>query len=83
MHSFVEKPDLETALGFLAQGGYAWNGGIFAFRAGFFLSELTKYRPDMAAAALRPSSSAIRRAKTFVRRPRNSARSRPNRSTMH
>ena len=51
VHSFVEKPDLETALGFLAQGGYAWNGGIFAFRAGFFLSELTKYRPDMAAAA--------------------------------
>ena len=51
VHSFVEKPDLETALGFLAQGGYAWNGGIFAFRAGFFLSELTKYRPDMVAAA--------------------------------
>lgn len=51
VHSFVEKPDLETALGFLAQGSYAWNGGIFAFRAGFFLSELTKYRPDMAAAA--------------------------------
>ena len=51
VHSFVEKPDLETALGFLAQGGYAWNGGIFAFRAGHFLSELAKHRPAMAQAA--------------------------------
>ena len=51
VHSFVEKPDLKTALGFLAEGGYAWNGGIFAFRAGHFLSELAKHRPAMAQAA--------------------------------
>lgn len=48
VHSFVEKPDLETALQFLAEGNYAWNGGIFAFRAGFFLAELERHRPDMA-----------------------------------
>ncbi|MEZ5682141.1 MAG: sugar phosphate nucleotidyltransferase [Erythrobacter sp.] len=48
VHSFVEKPDLETALSFLADGGYAWNGGIFAFRAGHFLDELTKHRPTLA-----------------------------------
>ena len=47
---FVEKPDLERALGFLADGGYAWNGGIFAFRAGTFLDELTAHRPVLAAA---------------------------------
>lgn len=51
VHSFVEKPDLETALGFLADGKYAWNGGIFAFRAGFYLAELGRHRPVMAAAA--------------------------------
>lgn len=46
---FVEKPDRATAERFLAQGGYVWNGGIFAFRAGAFLAELEAYRPDMAA----------------------------------
>lgn len=47
---FVEKPDLETAQGFLADGGYAWNGGIFALRAGAFLAELSTHRPVMAEA---------------------------------
>lgn len=47
---FVEKPDLERAQAFLADGGYAWNGGIFAFRAGHFLDELAKHRPDIASA---------------------------------
>jgi mannose-1-phosphate guanylyltransferase/mannose-1-phosphate guanylyltransferase/mannose-6-phosphate isomerase len=45
---FVEKPDLERARGFLADGGYSWNGGIFAFRAGAFLAELAQHRPDIA-----------------------------------
>ena len=42
---FVEKPDLERAIGFLAEGIYAWNGGIFAFRVGDFLKELGTHRP--------------------------------------
>ncbi|MBX9898686.1 MAG: NTP transferase domain-containing protein [Qipengyuania sp.] len=46
---FVEKPDRATAARFLAEGGYVWNGGIFAFRAGAFLAEIEAYRPDMAA----------------------------------
>ena len=46
---FVEKPDLATAQRFLADGGYVWNGGIFAFRAGAFLAELEAHRPEMAA----------------------------------
>ncbi len=47
---FVEKPDLERASQFLAHGGYSWNGGIFAFRAGAFLAELERHRPALAAA---------------------------------
>ena len=47
---FVEKPDLQTAIGFLADGGFSWNGGIFAFGAGAFMAELEKTRPDIAAA---------------------------------
>ncbi|KPP86738.1 mannose-1-phosphate guanylyltransferase / mannose-6-phosphate isomerase [Erythrobacter sp. HL-111] len=45
---FVEKPDLATAQSYLATGEYSWNGGIFAFRAGHFLDELARHRPDMA-----------------------------------
>ena len=48
---FVEKPDLERAKAFLADGGYAWNGGIFAFRVGTFLAELAQHRPQIAALA--------------------------------
>ena len=48
---FVEKPDRARAEQFLAEGGYAWNGGIFAFRAGTFLDELARYRPAIAAHA--------------------------------
>ena len=45
---FVEKPDLERAKSFLDVGGYSWNGGIFAFRAGAFMDELRAHRPDIA-----------------------------------
>ena len=48
---FVEKPDLARAIGFLSEGGYSWNGGIFAFRAGDFLAELEAHRPAIAAGA--------------------------------
>jgi mannose-1-phosphate guanylyltransferase/mannose-6-phosphate isomerase len=53
---FVEKPDLATAQAFLADGGYSWNGGIFAFRAGHFLAELARHRPELAEAAARSVS---------------------------
>ncbi len=46
---FVEKPDLERAKSFLADGNYAWNGGIFAFRVGDFMAELAAHRPQIAA----------------------------------
>ncbi|MDF1551789.1 MAG: mannose-1-phosphate guanylyltransferase/mannose-6-phosphate isomerase [Deferrisomatales bacterium] len=40
---FVEKPDRETAEDYLADGGYVWNSGMFAFRAGVFLEELSRH----------------------------------------
>ena len=49
VEKFVEKPDLATAETFLADGGYSWNGGIFAFQSGKFLEELEKFRPEMVA----------------------------------
>jgi mannose-1-phosphate guanylyltransferase/mannose-6-phosphate isomerase len=47
---FVEKPNLETAEGFLKQGGYFWNAGIFLFSAQSFLDELAVLGPDVLSA---------------------------------
>lgn len=46
---FVEKPDLATAQGFLAAGGYSWNSGIFLFSVETILAELERLRPDILA----------------------------------
>lgn len=44
---FVEKPDRATAEAYLAQGGYVWNSGMFAFRAGTFWQELAEHAPEL------------------------------------
>ncbi|MCE9649124.1 MAG: mannose-1-phosphate guanylyltransferase/mannose-6-phosphate isomerase [Parvibaculum sp.] len=46
---FVEKPSREVAEGYLAQGGYDWNAGIFMFRADVILDEMRLYCADIAA----------------------------------
>lgn len=46
---FVEKPDRATATGYLADGRYYWNSGIFLAGARPFLDELARHRPDIAA----------------------------------
>lgn len=47
---FVEKPNLEKAKEYLANGNFFWNSGIFCFKVSTFLGELEKYAPDMFAA---------------------------------
>ncbi|WOG25823.1 mannose-1-phosphate guanylyltransferase/mannose-6-phosphate isomerase [Endozoicomonas sp. 8E] len=47
VESFVEKPELETAQGYLADGDYYWNSGMFLFKATRYLEELNKFRPDI------------------------------------
>ena len=44
---FVEKPDLETASGFLAAGNFLWNSGMFVMGAARYLEELGRHRPDI------------------------------------
>jgi len=44
---FIEKPDLATATGFLARGGYDWNSGMFLFKASTYLGELERLEPDI------------------------------------
>lgn len=44
---FLEKPDRATAEGFLRDGGYYWNGGIFVFRVDVMLAELERQLPAL------------------------------------
>jgi len=44
---FVEKPDAATAEGYLRSGDYAWNSGIFVFRADRYLAELGRRHAAM------------------------------------
>lgn len=53
VNEFVEKPDVETASSYLADGHYLWNSGMFIFRATRYLDELHKYQPDMLMACQR------------------------------
>jgi mannose-1-phosphate guanylyltransferase len=48
---FREKPDSKTAEEFIQAGNFLWNSGMFCFKAGVFLDELKKYRPDIYSAA--------------------------------
>lgn len=42
---FVEKPDLDLALSYLAEGGYYWNLAMFTFRASVMAEELRAHAP--------------------------------------
>lgn len=44
---FVEKPDLDRAKKYLAEGIYYWNSGMFAFSIGKITSEFETFAPDI------------------------------------
>jgi mannose-1-phosphate guanylyltransferase len=44
---FVEKPDAATAAGYLADGGYRWNAGMFVTRADVLLGHLRDQHPAL------------------------------------
>ncbi len=45
---FVEKPDYETALGYLKSRRFLWNSGIFLFTAEAILAEIDAHLPELA-----------------------------------
>jgi len=47
VEAFVEKPDEATAVGYLEDGGYFWNSGIFLLNAATYLAELKQFAPDI------------------------------------
>ncbi len=45
---FVEKPDVETAKGYLAGGRHAWNSGMFAWSVRSIRRAFAEFRPALA-----------------------------------
>jgi len=45
---FVEKPSLPKAKSYLRSGQYAWNAGIFVWKASTFLAEARRQQPTLA-----------------------------------
>jgi len=45
---FTEKPDLETATSFLAQGNYLWNGGFYIGSLDVYMKEIRTIMPSTA-----------------------------------
>lgn len=50
---FREKPDRDTAERFLASGNFAWNAGIFLWKARTILGEIRRHKPLLGAALAR------------------------------
>ncbi len=63
---FVEKPDLDTATGYVASGQYYWNSGMFLFKASRYLQELERFQPQMLAGS-RTAWQQARRDADFTR----------------
>jgi mannose-1-phosphate guanylyltransferase len=66
---FREKPNRDTAERFLAAGRFAWNSGIFVWRARAILDALAEHRPTLAAALDRVGAAlgTAREAETIAR----------------
>ncbi len=45
--TFREKPDLATAEGFLRQGKFLWNAGIFVMQPAVYLNEVARQLPEL------------------------------------
>ena len=48
VEAFKEKPDAETAKGYLAAGNYFWNAGIFVWNADTITNAIRRYAPQIA-----------------------------------
>ena len=55
---FVEKPDLETARGYLASGDYFWNAGMFVWRVPVVEKAFGTHAPDLYAGLMKLESAA-------------------------
>ncbi|MBM3294228.1 MAG: hypothetical protein FJY82_06840 [Candidatus Aminicenantes bacterium] len=61
---FREKPDLKTARRFLRSGAYAWNSGMFVWRASVFARKLERHAPGFFPFWLRMAAALKSRSRT-------------------
>ena len=47
VEEFIEKPNLKTAKSYISKGNYFWNSGMFMFKAGVLIDELSDQEPDI------------------------------------
>ncbi len=47
VEEFKEKPDLETAKAYVATGSYAWNSGMFIWKASTILKNFENFLPEI------------------------------------
>lgn len=66
---FVEKPDRETAEGYLASGSYLWNSGMFVFDAQVMEQQARIHLPDVEAGLERIMEDPGRLASEYARLP--------------
>jgi mannose-1-phosphate guanylyltransferase/mannose-6-phosphate isomerase len=77
VRGFAEKPSAARARRYLADGGWLWNAGIFAWRASTILDEIERHEPELgrALAPLRATkprargSASARLARAYRRAP--------------
>ena len=60
---FVEKPNLETAKGYLASGEYFWNAGMFVWRVPVVEAAFKAHAPDLYAG--------LQKIEAFVKEPKD------------
>ncbi|WP_417487515.1 mannose-1-phosphate guanylyltransferase/mannose-6-phosphate isomerase [Maricaulis sp.] len=59
VQAFTEKPDAETAAGFLRAGGFYWNAGIFLFAPDAVAAEMERQCPDVLLAVRRAINDGV------------------------
>ncbi len=77
--AFVEKPDRARAEAYVASGEYAWNAGIFLFRADAYLAAIARHDHEIGTCAQAAMAAATRdgvlirpEAKAFLASPSDS-----------
>ena len=70
VQAFVEKPSLDVAEGYLADGGYRWNAGMFVVRPTVLLDLLGRWQPDFAATLRAIAADRTRLAELWPTLPR-------------
>jgi mannose-1-phosphate guanylyltransferase len=57
VEEFIEKPNVASAMKFVASGDYYWNSGMFAWRATTILGQIKKHLPPSHASILQIASA--------------------------